>query len=136
MNKLLSVVSIFLLFFTGFTASISGYMLIYDSSGAPLRMSVALLENSPFNSFFIPGLILFLFIGISSIITALSVMNDQTYSTRLIFFQGLVMIGWIIGQLILIRQFHFLQIIYVLIGVALVYIGWQGLPKSVGKAAP
>jgi uncharacterized membrane protein YuzA (DUF378 family) len=45
------------------------------------------------------------------------------------------MLGWIIGQVILIRQFHFLQIIYVLIGMALVYIGWQGLPKKVDKAS-
>ncbi|HEY3251094.1 MAG TPA: hypothetical protein VGK25_08240 [Ignavibacteria bacterium] len=135
MNKLLSVASIFLLFFVGITASISGYMLIYDPSGRPLSMSTAILEHSPFSTFFVPGLILFLFIGISCIITALSVMNDRTYSTRLIFYQGLVMIGWIIGQLIMIRQFHYLQILYLLIGLALVYIGYQGLPKKVDKAA-
>lgn len=133
MNKLLSVVSIFLLFFVGITASISGYMLIYDSSGRPLRMSTAILEGSPFNSFFVPGLILFLFLGISSILVAISVMNDHTYSTRLIFYQGLIMLGWIIGQLILIGRFHYLQTLYLFIGIALTYIGYQGRPKKVDK---
>ena len=130
MVKLLSVVSIFLLFFTGITASIGGFMLIYDPSGKPLRMNISILENSPFDSFFVPGFILFLFIGISSILIAFFVINDHTYSTRIILFQGIVMLGWIVGQLVLIRQFHYLQLIYLMIALALVYIGYYGISNK------
>src|SRR3972149_2505727 len=130
MVKLLSVVSIFLLFFTGITASISGFMLMYAPSGKPLRMNVSLLAGSPFDSFFIPGIILFLFLGFSSIIVAFFVINDHSYSTRLIFNQGLVVIGWIIVQIIMIKYFHFLQLIYLMIGIALIYTGYLGLPKK------
>jgi hypothetical protein len=130
MLKILSIVSIFLLFFTGITASISGFMLIYDPSGKPLRMNVSILAGSPFDSFFIPGIILFLFLGISSILIAFFVINDHTYSTRMIFYQGFVVIGWIVVQVIMINQFFYLQLIYVLIGAALVYIGYYGIANK------
>jgi len=130
MVKLLSIVSIFLLFFTGITASISGFMLMYDPTGKPLRMNVSLLAGSLFESFFVPGVIMFLFLGISSIIIAFYVINDHTYSTRLIFVQGLVMLSWIVVQIVMIKYFHFLQLIYLLIGSALIFIGYAGLPKK------
>ncbi len=130
MIKLLSIISIFLLFFTGITASISGFMLMYDPTGKPLRMNVSLLAGSPFDSFFVPGIILFLFLGFSSIIIAFFVINDHSYSTRLIFNQGLVVIGWIVVQIITIKYFHFLQLIYLMIGIALIYTGYLGLPKK------
>jgi len=127
MLKLLSVVSIFLLFFTGITASFSGFMLMYDPTGHPLSMSTSILQNSPFETFFLPGIILFLLIGISSILIAFFVLNDHSYSTKLIFFQGVIMLGWIAVQLILISQFFYLQIIYLLISLALVFIGYYGI---------
>lgn len=127
MVKILSVASIFLLFFTGITACISGFMLIYDSSGKPLRLSVSILAGSPFETFFIPGIILFLFIGISSILIAFSVINDQSYSTRLLFFQGIVMLIWIIVQVIMIKHFFYLQLLYLFIGAALTYNGYYGM---------
>ena len=130
MVKLLSIISIFLLFFTGITASIGGFMLMYDPTGKPLRMNVSLLAGSPFDSFFIPGIILFLFLGFASIIVAFFVINDHSYSTRLIFNQGLVVIGWIIVQIIMVKYFHFLQLIYLMIGIALIYTGYLGLPKK------
>jgi hypothetical protein len=127
MIKVLSVISVFLLFFTGITASIGGFMLIYDPTGRPLKMSISILAGSPFSSFFIPGIILFLFIGVSSILIAFYVLNDYTYSTRLILYQGIVLLGWIAGQLILINEFHFLQLLYTLISVALIYAGYYGV---------
>jgi len=130
MIKLMSVVSIFLLFFTGITALIGGGMLIYNPSGKPLRMDTAILAGSPFDTFLIPGLILFLFIGVSCIVIAFLEIYDRTYSTKLVFYQGIVMIGWIVVQLLLIKQFHLLQLIYLLIGVALIYIGYLGLDKK------
>ena len=130
MIKILSVASVFLLLFTGISACISGFMLMYDPSGKPLRMNVSILAGSPFDSFFIPGIILLLFLGISGILIAFFVIIDHTYSTRLIFFQGLVMLFWIIVQVIMINQFFYLQLLYLLIGIALTYIGYYGISNK------
>jgi hypothetical protein len=93
-------------------------------------MNVSVLAGSPFDSFFLPGIVLFLFIGISSILVAFFVMNDHTYSTKLILYQGAVMLLWIVVQLIMIKQFFYLQLIYVLIGFALSFIGYYGIISS------
>lgn len=130
MLKILSVASIFLLFFTGITALISGGALLLDPSGKPLRMSTAILSGSPFDTFFIPGLILFLFIGVSCIVIAFFMIKDTSYSTRLVLAQGVVMILWIIVQLIIIQQFHLLQLLYLFIGIAFVYTGYLGFGKK------
>jgi len=130
MVKLMSVSSIFLLFFTGITALIGGGMLIYDTSGKPLKMGTVILANSPFDTFLIPGLVLFLFIGVSCIVTAFLIIADKPYSMRLLFGQGIVMLGWIIVQLLLIKQFHLLQLLYLFIGIAFTYTGYLGLGKK------
>lgn len=130
MLKILSVASIFLLFFTGITALISGGALMFDPSGKPLRMNTAILADSPFDTFLIPGLILFLFIGVSCIVVAFFLIKDKSYSVRLVFGQGVVMILWIIVQLIIINQFHLLQLLYLFIGIAFVYTGYLGFGKK------
>ena len=130
MIKILSVVSIFLLFFTGITALIGGGTLIFDPSGRPLKMNTAILAGSPFDTFLIPGLVLVLFIGVSCIVIAFLMIYDKSYSTRLIFNQGIVMIGWIVVQLLIIKQFHLLQLLYLFIGVAFVYVGYLGVDKK------
>jgi hypothetical protein len=130
MLKILSVASIFLLFFTGITALISGGALLLDPSGKPLRMSTAILSGSPFNTFFVPGLILFLFIGVSCIAVAFFMIKDKPYSTKLVLAQGVIMILWIIVQLVIIKQFHLLQLLYLFIGIAFVYTGYLGFGKK------
>lgn len=130
MLKLMSIVSIFLLFFTGITALIGGGMLIYDPSGSPLRMTTAILSGSPFDTFLLPGLILFLFIGVSCIVIAFLEIYDRTYSTKLLLYQGIIMIGWIVVQLMIIKQFHLLQLLYLMIGAAFVYTGYLGMEKK------
>lgn len=130
MIKLMSIVSIFLLFFTGITAMIGGGMLIADPSGRPLRMDSAMLAGSPFDTFLLPGLILFLFIGASSIVVAFLVIGDKSYSTRLVLNQGIILIAWIVVQILMIHQFHILQMLYFAIGVAFVYTGYLGIDKK------
>ena len=130
MLKLMSVVSIFLLFFTGITALIGGGMLVYDPSGRPLGMDTAILAGSMFDTFLIPGLILFLFIGVSCIVIAFLEIYDSSYSTRLVLYQGIIMIGLIVVQLLIIKQFHLLQLLYLFIGAAFVYIGYLSIGKK------
>jgi hypothetical protein len=130
MLKLMSVVSIFLLFFTGITALLGGGALIFDPSGGPLKMDTAMLSGSPFDNFLIPGLILFLFVGVSGIIIAFLMIGDKSYSTRLVLNQGIVLIVWITAQVLMIQQFHILQMLYFAIGVAFIYTGYLGVDKK------
>lgn len=48
----------------GFGAVVSGALMMISPDGSLMRMPLFLIEGSPFKGFFIPGLILFLFVGV------------------------------------------------------------------------
>ncbi len=50
----------------GFGAVFSGAFLMISPDGKLMQMPLSLIEGSPFKGFFIPGLILFLFVGVFS----------------------------------------------------------------------
>jgi len=55
---------LFLLAFVGIGAGFGGGVLIISPDGKLFGMPLSLLKNSPFNSFLIPGIILFSVLGI------------------------------------------------------------------------
>jgi len=55
---------IILVFFLAIGAIISGPMLFLSPDGSYLQMSTDVLKNTPFSNYLIPGIILFVFIGL------------------------------------------------------------------------
>lgn len=83
-----------------------------DPTGNAVGMKPELLHNySPFSDFTIPGVILFSYLGILSVITAIVIWFNKPWACLLGFSQGGGIIIWIITQAIMIRTFHPLQVI-------------------------
>jgi len=57
-------VLIFLLVFLGLNAAVAGATFIIAPDGHLIQMPLSNLKNAPFSNFLIPGLLLFLFIGV------------------------------------------------------------------------
>jgi len=111
MIKALKIISILLLLFNGIGAIYGGSILIIDPTGAKMQLSLSYLEHSPFNNYFIPGLVLFVCNGLFSLFIIIPTIFNWPYYSNLISIQGLVLIAWIIIQVIMIRivsTFHFL----------------------------
>jgi len=53
-----------LLAFQALSGLFGGAALVLDPSGSSIRLPLSLLEGSPFGNFLIPGIILFLVLGI------------------------------------------------------------------------
>jgi hypothetical protein len=82
----------------------------------PLGIPVSALKNSPFNDFLIPGLILFIVIGLGNVMSAFLFhfkLNLQGYISS-VFSWALVI--WIIVQCIMLGGVNILHIIYFVIG--------------------
>ncbi|MBA3073423.1 MAG: hypothetical protein FP831_07500 [Anaerolineae bacterium] len=58
------VVLIWLQVLLGFGAIVSGALMMISPDGKLMQLPLFLIESSPFKGFFIPGLILFVFVGI------------------------------------------------------------------------
>jgi len=84
---------------------------------SPMGMPLEALEHSPFNSFLIPGLILFGLIGVGNLACALLYRvkcRCQGYASSVV---GWALSIWIIVQCIMLQAVVFLHVLFFLIGV-------------------
>ena len=97
----------------------------YLIKATPSTMPYELLQFTPFNSFFIPGLILGIIIGGSNLISFILYIskNRARYIAETI--TGLILCVWIVCEYLLIREFSFLQVIYICIGLILILLSFK-----------
>jgi hypothetical protein len=107
----------------GVGAVVGGSMLVLDPTGTSMNWSLAMLEHSPFKNFLIPGLILGIVFGIGSFVAlwavwlrptwnvgaALTGFTGEHWSWSLTFSIGLGQVIWIATQVLMIREFSWLQ---------------------------
>ncbi|MEW6624904.1 MAG: hypothetical protein AB1420_17565 [Bacillota bacterium] len=61
---------VFLHLLLGIGAFFGGLVLVIDPSGELIKMPIALLKHSPFNSFLVPGIILLTMLGVLPLIVS------------------------------------------------------------------
>jgi hypothetical protein len=124
------VTSLIILAVVGITALFGGAALIIDPSGQSMGLNVQGLAATMFEDYRSPGIILFLAIGVlSSSVAVLMAGNYKNYPI-LIFYQGLILTGWIMAQIYLLPATHFLQAVYGILGVMLMLLGSYLLIKK------
>lgn len=100
------------LVFNAVTALAGGLGLIFGGINPPSEW----LTHTFFNSYLIPGLVLFFIVGGSASWGAFSVLTNKTYYKEAAGLSGLFMMIWIITEIIMIRHFHWLQAMYYVTG--------------------
>jgi len=104
-------------FFVGAGALFGGGAAIFNPV-EPLGVPAELLESSPFSDYLIPGLILFIVIGLGSIfsgITAIRKSKNQGYYSSV---SSWALMIWIFVQCLMIRAVAFPHVLFFLIGLA------------------
>lgn len=112
-----------LLFFTALSALAAGGIFISDPSGQKMGMSTDYLKLSPFRSFLIPGILLFIINGILNLFAAILTLKNHYRANTLVTFQGVLLCGWIILQVLMVRDINPLHIIMFTIGVIFIVYG-------------
>lgn len=80
----------------------------YGMAGAE-NIPVEWLEGSPFRSYFIPSLILFICVGGSALIAAFAVFRRHRHARRAAFTCGLISLIWIASQVSILGYFSWMQ---------------------------
>jgi len=130
MNKVTSIMAVALLMFVAFGALYAGYSFITNRSGVGLGMNTAYLGHSPFSDYFVPGIILFVVNGLFNIIAAIAVIRKIKNYACYIIIQGMLLCGWIIVQVIMVRDIALQHLLFFSIGVILTSIGIILLKKK------
>ncbi|HOZ75415.1 MAG TPA: hypothetical protein PLS51_04490 [Flavobacterium sp.] len=116
-------IAIVLLLLTGLNAIVAGTLFIVSPDGSLMGMSVSTLRFAPFGDFLVPGIVLFTVNGCFNIIVALLVFFRTRYHAFLVSFQGLVLVGWIIVQVCMLRVINGLHLTLFTVGVMLFLAG-------------
>lgn len=123
MKTLLNIFASFLLLFNGTGALYGGWNLITHPDGSSLQLPLQLLNHTPFDDYFIPGVILFIANGLfSNFVFGMILLQTKTYEW-LIVTQGIILSGWIFIQIILIHTVNFLHVLLGLTGVSMIASG-------------
>lgn len=83
------------------------------------RLPPALLEGTPFGSYLIPGLLLALVVGGSATVATIATILDNDAGAAASAVAGVVMMGWIAGELRLLKQQSWLEALYFAAGLAM-----------------
>jgi len=109
--------------FIGLGALGGGFMLVKDPSGSALGLPMSFLEGSPFSDFLIPGIFLLAVNGLGSMIGAGLTYARRRYAEEIAIVLGTILVTWIVIQVVIIRSFSWLQILYFIFGVIELGIG-------------
>ena len=123
----------FLHFILGINGSVGGILLMLKSDGSILGMEPDWLNDSPFNSYFIPGLLLFIFLGAFSFLTLagllrkknwhmlnkLNIYKDRNWAWTYSLYTGIISIIWITVQQIM-TQYFWIQPVITIVGILII----------------
>jgi len=110
-----------LILFQGISGLFGGLTLVIDPSGELLQMPLSMLAGSPFDTFLIPGIILFSILGIFPMIVFYGLWKRTNWAWTGTLIVSAALIIWI-GVEILMVGYHSkppLQLIYGLLGLIL-----------------
>jgi hypothetical protein len=123
MKKILKTICALLLMVNGVGAIYGGGNLILHPDGSSIRLAKSLLIHTPFESYLIPGIVLFIVNGLFSFFVLFTMIFKLRKHQLLIICQGVLLTGWIFIQILMIQTVYFLHLIMGGIGIILIIAG-------------
>jgi hypothetical protein len=133
-----------LLFFQAASGLLGGLLMIMDPSGRLLKLPLELLTGTPFNNYLIPGLILFIFLGAFPLLVIytmiwnpdwrifqrINIWNQYMAGWSAAVYVGIMLVGWIVVQVVLIGYQSYLQPVYLLVGISILIASFSSPTKK------
>lgn len=123
MTRGLSLILSFFHYSLGVGALVSGFLLILDPSGQRMALTLEILAGTVFHDYLIPGILLFLFIGLGNSLAVVLTKKRRDLAPYSGLVLGLVLIIWIIVQVSMIGYLSLLQPLCLFFGVIMMAAG-------------
>jgi len=114
---LLRKINLVLVFVLALNALIAGMLFMWEPGGSFLGTGTAILKNSPFHNFFIPGLVLFVVNGLLAVFTGFVLHRQLKAGPLWLVAQGLLLCGWIFIQMLMLREVNALHLVFITMGI-------------------
>jgi hypothetical protein len=116
-----------LLAFIALNALGGGYYGMVGAKGIPPEW----LKGSPFKSYFIPSLFLFLVVGGSCLIGAVAVFRNSKHARNISFFCSGLLISWIVAQVAIIGYVSWMQPAIFIFAIVILVLAWFCCGKGI-----
>jgi len=116
---------IFLASIVGVLATIIGFMMMAVPDGNMINVNVSILKNTSFQDFRLPGVILFLTVGLSNLLAFFYLFVNHKSKFNWSIIGGVLLIIWIVTQFILIETSRWIDVIAITIGALIVFVSMQ-----------
>lgn len=113
-----------LLLFNGIGVLIGGWNLMLHPDGSSIELSTLWLKHTPFKNFFIPGVVLFAVNGVFSILCLVLLIFKYRHIALLTIIQGVILLGWIVVQALMMRTVYWLHIVCSIVAVLMLACGY------------
>lgn len=111
-----------LLLFNGLSALFGGSVLMAAPDGSIIGLPLSLLSTTPFTDFLLPGIILFIVLGVGSCIGWWLAYRRMLLAVRWVRVIGLGTVIWIVVQVIMIQAVDVLHVIYGAVGLGILWL--------------
>lgn len=115
--------------FIGLGAIGGGACLMYDPSGKLIGLPIGYLQGSPFGSYLVPGIVLFILIGIGNLVAAVLGFKNHRHSGELGNKLGAILLIWMAVQLLVIGYKMWIQMIFIAISIVQFMVGFAIIYK-------
>ena len=106
-------------------ATIIGFMMMAVPDGSMINQNVAILKSTSFQDFKLPGIILFLTVGLCNLLAVFYLFVNHKSKFNWSIIGGMLLITWIIAQFMLIDTSRWVDVIALTIGALIVFISMQ-----------
>jgi hypothetical protein len=123
-----TTMKIFLVLLTAFvtlTAIAGGLLLIMDQDGTSLHLTTSMLQNTPFDDYLTPGILLLLLVGGSNGIALVNQLVKSSGIYRWTIAGAIILIIWTIIQMLIFSGASWLQVLFLFTGMFMVLLTWQ-----------
>ena len=114
-----------LISFIAVTSVLSGLLMISNPDGGILNLPLVLLNGTPFKNFLIPGILLTTIVGGVNLLAVFHNIqrHDNHYNWAIA--GGIMISGWIIGQMIIIQAAHWMHFLFLGVGILIILLAYQ-----------
>ncbi len=117
--------------FTAIGAIPAGIGYLLDTTGQRMGVTTEMLANSPFDSFLLPGLFLLVVNGLAHVAGAWLSFSRNRFAGHAGLTLGVVLTIWIIIQVAWIGLSHFLQPLFLVVGLINIFLSWKIIKSAV-----
>ena len=111
--------------FLALSTIVAALLLMSVPDGSLLSLTTDILKGSVFKDFVLPGLLLMIFVGVINLLALFYNLINHKLKYNLSIAGGAMILVWMVIQYSVIQQAFWLDLVYVLVGLSVIFISLQ-----------